>query len=92
MMSLFLVVPLVLVAIALVVGLMQKSRRRKSPLKKGDYVMLRKRFQAKFPGVPVTHALIIEQLDTGNATVVFMNLNNQVLKQVIPLYALAKAS
>ena len=83
---------LLLIVFAFAIYKFSIRKKRKSNFKKGDYVMLRGRYKNNFPGVPTSHALVIEQLQHGEATVVFMNVNNQILKQIIPLYALAKAS
>ena len=91
-MYLLILIGLTLFISALTVLLLSRKKRSKPILKKGDYVMLRGRFKREFPGVPTSHALVIEQLQEGKATVVFMNVNNQILKQIIPLYALARAS
>lgn len=82
------------VAVALIVFALVKVLRRKpkKPLRQGDYVMLREKFKDKFPGVPTTYAMVIEAVVEKEAIVVYMTIQNQILKKTIPLYALARAS
>lgn len=67
-------------------------RKPKKPLKQGDYVMLREQYKSRFPEVPTTYALVIEEITNGNAVVVFMTTKNQILKETVPLSALSRAS
>jgi hypothetical protein len=90
--ALAIVVPILLLVSISVFFLFSRTRATKRPLKKGDYVMLRGRYKGSFPGVPTSHALVIERLQSNEATVVFMNTKNQILKEIIPIYALSRAS
>ncbi len=68
-----------------------KSKSSKKVLKKGDYVMLKKSFTQHYPGVPTNYALVIDELTSDEAIVVYMDLKNQVLRENISLKALTKA-
>lgn len=67
------------------------KKKPKKPLRAGDYVMFKPKYKIQFPGVPTSHALVIEKIENDQAIVVFMTTKNQILRETVPLYTLSKA-
>ncbi len=82
----------ILVLAAMVFGLYKfLGKKPKKALRAGDYVMFKSKYKIQFPGVPTSHALVIEKIENDQAIVVFMTTKNQILREVVPLYTLSKA-
>jgi|GEM_PF-2665315 len=65
--------------------------KRVKALKAGDYVMFKRKYTLQYPLVPTTHALVVEAIENGKATIVFMTVKSQILKEVVPLECIVRA-
>jgi hypothetical protein len=66
-------------------------KKKKKKIQIGDVVQVKRPFYSKFPTISKSSLLTVEQIQSDNAVVIFMNeTGSNIFRETIPVVALAK--